>query len=463
MELNTNGYKLSSFIGVALAIILLSNLLVYPVNIAFSSPQQTDRIQQKKEQITLRAILTNLGDPTRWNALIQPALQELRNRHPNLDIQIAIDANNLYNNTRMKLINALSNQSGPPIDLVSVDQIWLGEFAKKGLVTNLTDRAQKWGHLSDWYQSNLDGSLYNNTIYGIWTWTDVRGIWYWKDLLNETGINSSSLETWQGYIESAKKLNNALKDREIQGTILFDAALSPDLWYPYLWMLGGNIIELKGGHPTKGAYWFPAYNGTEGVRAMQFIKEQANAGIKPENGDLKNLDEEFAQKRFAIYLGGQWIPHWFPPAEQKISNFEKKIGFIPMFPVPNKGNRTLTMMGGWVLSIPTVSENKELAWELITIMLEPRILAPWLAEYLYLPTQKTIGEGNYSKLFERTLPYSQEMLSLIQFGQGRPTIPEYPSIAEHIRQAINEVQYGIKEPKQALDDAAVKSAKTLGW
>src|SRR5438093_786755 len=283
----------------------------------------------------------------------------------------------------MKLINALSNQSGPHIDLVSVDQIWLGEFAKKGLVTNLTDRAQKWGHLSDWYQSNLDGSLYNNTIYGIWAWTDVRGIWYWKDLLNEAGINSSSLETWQGYIESAKKLNNALKDREIQGTILFDAALSPDLWYPYLWMLGGNIIELKGGHPTKGAYWFPAYNGTEGVRAMQFIKERANAGIKPENGDLKNLDQEFALKR--------------------------------------------------------------------------------LAEYLYLPTQKTIGEGNYSNLFERTLPYSQEMLSLIQFGHGRPTIPEYPSIAEHIRQAINEVQYGIKEPKQALDDAAVKSAKTLGW
>jgi multiple sugar transport system substrate-binding protein len=463
LELNSNEYKLSSFIGVALAIILLSNVLVYPVKIAFSSPQQIDLVQQKKEQITLRAILTNLGDPIRWNALIQPALQELRNRHPNLDIQIAIDANNLYNNTRMKLINVLSNQSGPSIDLVSVDQIWLGEFAKKGLVTNLTDRTQKWGHLSDWYQSNLDGSLYNKSIYGIWAWTDVRGIWYWKDLLNEAGINSSSLETWQGYIESAKKLNNALKNRDIQGTILFDAALSPDLWYPYLWMLGGNIIELKGGHPTKGAYWFPAYNSTEGVRAMEFIKEQANAGIKPENGDLKNLDEEFAQKRFAIYLGGQWIPHWFPPAEQKVSNFEKKIGFIPMFPIPNKGNQTLTMMGGWVLSIPTVSENKELAWELITIMLEPRILAPWLAEYLYLPTQKSIGEGNYSKLFEQTLPYSQQMLSLIEFGRGRPTIPEYPSIAGDIRQAINEVQYGIKEPKQALDDAAVKSAKTLGW
>ena len=135
-----------------------------------------------------------------------------------------------------------------------------------------------------------------------------------------------------------------------------------------------------------------------------------------------------------------------------------------MFPIPNKGNGTITtMMGGWILSIPTVSENKELAWELITIMLEPRILAPWLAKYLYLPTQRSIGEGNYSTLYERTLPYSKEILSLIQFAHGRPTIPEYPQIADHIRQAINEVQYGTKEPKQALDDAAAKSAKALGW
>jgi multiple sugar transport system substrate-binding protein len=55
------------------------------------------------------------------------------------------------------------------------------------------------------------------------------------------------------------------------------------------------------------------------------------------------------------------------------------------------------------------------------------------------------------------------MLSLIQFGRGRPAIPEYPQIAEDIRQAIDEVQFGVKEPKQALDDAAAKSAKVLGW
>ena len=55
------------------------------------------------------------------------------------------------------------------------------------------------------------------------------------------------------------------------------------------------------------------------------------------------------------------------------------------------------------------------------------------------------------------------MISMIPEGRSRPSIPEYPQIAEHIHQALNEVFYGIKEPKQALDDDAAKSAKALGW
>jgi hypothetical protein len=129
LKRSKNGYYKSSLIGVATAAILLINLFsTYSVGLAFSSSQQTDSTQQKKEQITFRAILTDLGDATRWNSLIYLAMQGLRSKHPNLDIQIAIDANNPYNKTSMKLINTLSNKSLPPIDLISLDQIWLGEF-----------------------------------------------------------------------------------------------------------------------------------------------------------------------------------------------------------------------------------------------------------------------------------------------------------------------------------------------
>ena len=43
---------------------------------------------------------------------------------------------------------------------------------------------------------------------------------------------------------------------------------------------------------------------------------------------------------------------------------------------------------------------------------------------------------------------------MVKVGHGRPSIPEYPIIAENIREALDQVFQGLKEPKQALDDAA---------
>jgi multiple sugar transport system substrate-binding protein len=96
-------------------------------------------------------------------------------------------------------------------------------------------------------------------------------------------------------------------------------------------------------------------------------------------------------------------------------------------------------------------------------MLEPKILVPWLEKYGYLPTQMAIGQGNYSTQLEKSIPFYQEMIPMIELGRGRPSISEYPQIANHIKEAMDDVFSGSKEPKQALGDAAEKSAKTLGW
>lgn len=198
-----------------------------------------------------------------------------------------------------------------------------------------------------------------------------------------------------------------------------------------------------------------------GIQALEFIKRQVNAGIKPEGGDL---DGGFAEKKYAVYLGGSWIPSRLSAGNGNNTNIEQNVGFIPVYPVPDKNIQTTsTMMGGWEFAVPQTSKHKDLAWELITIILEPKILAPWLADHAFLPTQRTIGEGPFARPLNQTIPYYDEMVSMISFGRGRPNIAEYPILAEHIREAIYEVQTGIKEPKQALDDAAIKSAQALGW
>ncbi|MDQ3977416.1 MAG: extracellular solute-binding protein, partial [Thermoproteota archaeon] len=213
-----------------------------------------------QEKITLNALLVEPRD--RWEkTLIPMALRNLTATHPELDIQVNYTILP-YNVAREQMLRLLGNDSD--LDLISVDQIWLGEFAEKGYLTDLGNYSNAWGGLDDWYQSNLDGAIYNDKIYGIWAWTDVRSIWYWKDLLNRSSVDPNSLKLWDSYIESAKKLNNALNNQGIQGVELTGGPGSQNEWYPYLWMLGGSIVESRPDHPTKGSYWFPSYNSSHG-------------------------------------------------------------------------------------------------------------------------------------------------------------------------------------------------------
>jgi multiple sugar transport system substrate-binding protein len=133
-----------------------------------------------------------------------------------MNIQIEYDGFP-YPETRNQILDRLSN--GEPVDIVSIDQIWLGEFAGMGLIRNLTDEFEQWGRMGDLYEANLDGCVYNNTIYGLWLWTDIRGMWYWKDMLQEAGVDPESLKTWDGYISAAVRLNDFFGDRITQGCI----------------------------------------------------------------------------------------------------------------------------------------------------------------------------------------------------------------------------------------------------
>jgi multiple sugar transport system substrate-binding protein len=446
-------------IGLVLSVAIVYASFDIQFTIAQSSQQQNKQQQQQqpqqKQQVTLTAMLNNLGNPAKWNSLFQSALSELRTRHPDMDIKLDYKAFP-YNQTRSQLLAALGNKT--PVDLISIDEIWLGEFADKGYLIDLTDRVKSWGRASDWYQTNFAGSVYKGKVYAIWTFTDLRSTWYWKDLLDKAGVDPNMLKTWDSYIASLKKINNTFRDQGIQaGNVICGGAE----WYQYLWELGGDILVQKDGHPTKGTYWFPAYNSSAGIRALQFYKDQINAGIKPLLSNVSGMDRDFVNKKYAVFIGGSGLPGIFPPGQRK--DLEKRVGFIPIVPVPNQNTQTATLLGGWEFGIPTTSKNKELAWELLTIMLEPKIISPWLQQTGLIPTQKTVGSGPELTQLNQTIPYYSDMISEVPFGRSRPNIPQFAQIDEQVSHALDQVCSGTKEPKQALDDAAAKTAKLLGW
>ena len=70
------------------------------------------------------------------------------------------------------------------------------------------------------------------------------------------------------------------------------------------------------------------------------------------------------------------------------------------------------------------------------------------------------GSGPESISLNQTIPYYSRMI----FNDSNwPTATEYPQTDSQISDALDQVCSSLKEPRQALEDAAVKTAKILGW
>jgi multiple sugar transport system substrate-binding protein len=60
-------------------------------------------------------------------------------------------------------------------------------------------------------------------------------------------------------------------------------------------------------------------------------------------------------------------------------------------------------------------------------------------------------------------PYYDELIGLIKIARTRPSIPEYSQIADNIRQTIDQVYNGTRDPRHAVDEAVTVYARILGW
>lgn len=90
-------------------------------------------------------------------------------------------------------------------------------------------------------------------------------------------------------------------------------------------------------------------------------------------------------------------------------------------------------------------------------------MGPFHANFGFLLIHTPTGNGPYPRDLNNMIQYFDQLISMLTTACARPNIPEHPQISDYILEAFNQVYNGTKQPKEALDETAAKSAEALGW
>lgn len=415
------------------------------------------------EDVTLSLVLVSPAD--RWEFLLERAEAKFAEEHP--DINLTLDAQILPFGDRLTRLRAAA-VGGSPLDIVSLDQPEVGEFAAAGFTRDLTDFIDRdLDGLSDWLPAYSNATRYDGGWHAIWAWTDARVLWYWKDLVEKAGVDPAvGMVDRAGYLDSCQRLDGALAGDGIEGCLLIGKPWVADWTLPYVWMNGGDIGQAVDAKVAADAgaqeAWFPMLDSQAWVDALEFARDQVSAGIDPFTEH--QFGPAFVSRRYATWLGGSWVYGAVKNSGADMS----QLGLLAAFPKIEGSDETATMAGGWALSVPATSENPEIAWEFLKAMLDVDTLGGMQAEFGYLPTRVSFsdsladsyksfwndgGEDRWSKLQD-----------LAPHAYGRPSFPSWPAIGSVISEMVQEVMFNGADPREAAAKAQKQVVvDVLGW
>ena len=150
--------------------------------------------------------------------------------------------------------------------------------------------------------------------------------------------------------------------------------------------------------------------------------------------------------------------------EKGVQGVEIGIGPLPGVPGSTE-SPSFVGNGLWVLSSRPVEE-QEAAWKLIQWLVEPEQQAEWFAGTGYLPVSLPSLDLPAATEVVTSYPLFQIALDLYRKGSATPAslgalLGPFPEVHENLVRAVEEILAGVKDPEEALADAAAASNQAI--
>ncbi len=376
---------------------------------------------------------------------LKPFKARFEKLHPNIKIKLQdVPAEQMQD----KLTTQIAGGNAP--DAAFVDNGTVSAFGTRNALVNLDPYIAKSAAVKpdDYVDAFRKAATVKGSMYGLPFDGESTGLFYRTDLFEQAGIDGPP-ETWEEFMEAAKKLTN--KEKKQYGFAVF-APEATYYWYPWYWQTGARLISEDGKQI--------AFNGEEGKRAAEFYVDLARNYSPPDLLNSNSWDGRvaFGNGKVGMYVAGAWF------AGTLLDEYPKIKGKWATAPLP-KDKQCATTIAGDSLIVFEQSKNKDAAWKWIEFLSAPQNVALWNVGTKQnpgslLPTRKSLL--NDPQVFANN-PILQGFAQQMECGVSDPAFDneQWYQIEEALTENLGKAIYGDIEAADAMDEAALAGQDIL--
>jgi N,N'-diacetylchitobiose transport system substrate-binding protein len=304
---------------------------------------------------TIRLWLNGVADTP--DPMVEYAVGEFNKIHP--DVKVVLERQQ-WDGIVERQTTALSSNDAP--DVVEFGNTQVQAFEAAGALVDLTDRKEELGG-DDLAPGMVEAGTYDGKFYGVPYLSGSRIMVYRKDLFEESGIEIPT--TLDEMVAAGEQLMADNADvPNFSGIYLparnWHAAMT------FVWANGGDIATQEGDE------WVGTLDSPESIAGLEYFKNVFDtANSAPADADDANDWLAFC----AGEVGMMPAPGWKPgQITGECPEMEGNVGVFAM-PGIQAGTTAPVFLGGSNIGIPVNSEQQDLAYDLVKVLVSPAFQA----------------------------------------------------------------------------------------
>jgi multiple sugar transport system substrate-binding protein len=326
-----------------------------------------------------------------------------------------------------KLATALSGGNGP--DVGYLDQPQMARFAGGGQIAEVPAGTVSEG---DYYEGALETNRVDGKLYGLPLQQTTVVLFYNKKYVQTPPA------TWDELVAESERVHR--ENPKVAGVSLPKGdGFGAWIWPAFVASAGGGMVDESARKVT--------FNGPQGQEALGLWRTLLNSSPRK----ITNTDQAFQKGLAAMTFSGPWdvlgIREQFPQLKFGTALLPRKL-------------QDASTIGGDNGVVFTKAKNPAGAWKWLSFLSG----ADHNAEYADITGNFPVNKAAAAKSTLAGDPDMKVVIDQLQSARPRPALPEWIKVNdEFIAKAIEEGVDGGKSPAEALDTAAVRAAKALGW